>query len=888
MTLILEQFLQGGKNERVLVTEDAPKGRKPQNFDEYLQVLNFISAIREEGSQESATALVKKLAVKILTEYKKELERTSAQWNHPRNPQLFVIAKKLEAIAYLVGDKLVDDIFFEDKEKATQGFSFALLRRIHREKKSYEGDNFLAREQEGLKFAHFDRHKLAVQLMLRVLSPRYINQSNDQVCGVNSFVHNIALMNPLVYVKMVDQLAVHGEFDFSTLFKQHGDFKVQITETAIFEKAEETGQDGIHDADHIILNGIRSSQNILHTYRSEGPEFIKQIFGVSMPNELKRWMKASGYTNVHTLSLSTEDSFAQLQLLMADGCSVAFLGTGTLAQIILGLTSVEEVGKPGALAQKLDGHFFVINQIQYDKTTQEVQLKIMTWGEEQTVTLPLDVWQQYQGQATAFVGKNPYMTSLFRNKIRQSVSEGDQPYFAAEAYCLFIHQMLSNREATSLSKAHRQQIIAKLHEAYRHDKGKTWLEAAVELRDYIHALPPEEQKGMPLHAAILDMALFTEVSSLNEALNAKAYCLFVKNRLDNFPDTLRTQISARLNQVNAESASDWGEAALAIRDLIREDEARAFCKEAERTLEPFKDSIGAILASSKTWVEAEFNIRGLFFHDNKKYQSQLPAKVNYLEIPANDALLAEASLSANEEKIRWLEYLRAQQDHVEIRRQLLTLYIAEKKWSRALVMFDHVDNPMDKALLCHALRKAMPVEQSLKSTQPAPEKTASSIAWPLVGFSAAGLIGGALTGLGIAGGLGSALATAALAGPVGWALVGVAALLAIGSFVLGLVTLKGNTSDNAPSPQSDPSLDKLEELAINGAPCQLVSQLNVKPEAIGQSLQEDDELGAGQDADLEVGQNAEESLDLAQPLAVDFSEEEKNSEITYKQQSFQQ
>ncbi|KTC97750.1 hypothetical protein [Legionella erythra] len=95
MTLILEQFLRGGIHERVLITDDAPKGRKPQNFEEYLQVLDAISAIREEGSQASESDLIKRLAVKILIEYKKELERTSAQWNHPRNPQLFVIATKL-------------------------------------------------------------------------------------------------------------------------------------------------------------------------------------------------------------------------------------------------------------------------------------------------------------------------------------------------------------------------------------------------------------------------------------------------------------------------------------------------------------------------------------------------------------------------------------------------------------------------------------------------------------------------------------------------------------------------------------------------------------------------------------------------------------------------
>ncbi|KTC97748.1 hypothetical protein [Legionella erythra] len=357
---------------------------------------------------------------------------------------------------------------------------------------------------------------------------------------------------------------------------------------------------------------------------------------------------------------------------MADGCSVAFLGTGTLAQIILEQSSPEELGKPNALAQKLDGHFFVINQIQYDKANQNVQLNIMTWGEEKTVTLPFEVWQQYRGQATAFVGKNPYMTSLFRNKIRQSVSEGSEPYFAAEAYCLFIHQLLSNPQATSVSTAQRQQIIAKLHEAYRHEKGQTWLQAAIDLRNYIQALPPEEQKSMPLNAAILDMDLFTHVSALDEALKANAYCHFVKQHLDQFPDVLKTRLSARLNQVNDESPTDWVDATLSIKNLIIEEQARAFCKEAE-TIDVLQGRIKAILASSKNWVEAEHQIRGLFFHVDKELQSKLPARVKYLEIPPTETLLAEASLSANEEKIGWLEYLRAQQDHIEIRRQLLAL-----------------------------------------------------------------------------------------------------------------------------------------------------------------------------------------------------------------------
>ncbi|KTC97747.1 hypothetical protein [Legionella erythra] len=160
-------------------------------------------------------------------------------------------------------------------------------------------------------------------------------------------------------------------------------------------------------------------------------------------------------------------------------------------------------------------------------------------------------------------------------------------------------------------------------------------------------------------------------------------------------------------------------------------------------------------------------------------------------------------------------------------------------------MFDHLEDPVDKAMLCHALKKALPAEQSQKSLNPIQPTPSPPSVLPLIGFAVAGAIGAGLT-----------------------------ALLGIGSLIFGLVTLKTDSSGNNPTPQSDPSLDKLEDLAMNGTPCQLVSQLNVKPETIGQSPQEDDDLSAEEEE--------KESLDFAQPQFEDLSDQENTPEAIYK------
>jgi hypothetical protein len=50
----------------------------------------------------------------------------------------------------------------------------------------------------------------AIQLCLRVLDPRFIQQRQEQIGGVNAYVHNITLFNPLQYVEIVGALAEKG------------------------------------------------------------------------------------------------------------------------------------------------------------------------------------------------------------------------------------------------------------------------------------------------------------------------------------------------------------------------------------------------------------------------------------------------------------------------------------------------------------------------------------------------------------------------------------------------------------------------------------------------------------------------------------------------------
>lgn len=468
--------------------------RQATSLEDVLLVIDQVTDITSDKDDPLTPKYVADLCGIILQKLQEKLRNGKENWHKDHSPELFTIAKQLEAIAYLTGDK-------ENIEKILD--EFPLLKTINCNFNAYQTKSFLWDGDETFKFENFDRSQLTLQLMLRVLDPRYIQQRDEQVCGVTSFVQNLALVNPLLYVQMVDQLASEGEFDFTKLHQKHGDFRIKITEEAVLKKEKSDGVH-IHDADHIILNGIRSAENTLSLYSPEGAELFKKMFGVSTAKELARWLQQSGYSNVGTLSITDREEITQLQLLIDDGYTVEFLGTSTLANVILN----PEDGIPekqGKIAELMDGHFFLIKKINYDRDTDSVTLRIITWGEEKSLTIPYEAWKNHQGYGQAIIGQNPYMASNFRTKVREIVSP---LYCSPEAYCLMVRNVIGNDPKY-------EEIMSFLQKAYRHEKGKTWMESAKQIQDFIEALPAEERPDIPREISIIPTVTEEKINQFN-------------------------------------------------------------------------------------------------------------------------------------------------------------------------------------------------------------------------------------------------------------------------------------------------------------------------------------------------------------------------------------
>lgn len=326
-------------------------GEKATSYQEYLLVLDKVTRICEhEDDAPLAKAHVKNLAKILLKKFQEHLRENQSDWYDKSNPKIYTVAKQLEAFAYLTGEQEAIHSILEE---------FPLLKVVQCDYESYLYDNFLNNDYP-LKFKNFDRDLLVLQMMIRVLDPRYINQRNEQVCGVNAFVHHIALLNPLKYVQIVTELAAKGICDLKEFAGKEGVLRVEVTEGVANKKSSDGTT--IHDADHIILNGIRSSENSIVHYSEEGADLAKKLFGVTSHHEINNWMQQAGYNHVHNIPIHHRAAIKQLQLLIQDGYMVGFAGTGSLAKYIL----APEQGEPknqNVVQRFMDGHFLLLETL---------------------------------------------------------------------------------------------------------------------------------------------------------------------------------------------------------------------------------------------------------------------------------------------------------------------------------------------------------------------------------------------------------------------------------------------------------------------------------------------------------------------------------------------
>ncbi|MCL9685695.1 hypothetical protein [Legionella maioricensis] len=489
------KFLKDNDGVFLLNPKKLPGAKRPiSSFQDLLDTLDRVTSISDDPDVTTATkkTYVKELTKLLLRELQEHLKKTKADWHDDKfNPKIYIVAKQLEALAYLTGEveyirKYILPIGKEPDDKEVM--LFPNLEPIKCDYQKYEETNFLDNDSE-LAFSNFERELLTVQMILRVLNPRFINQRHEQVCGVNAFVHNIAIFNPLQYVEMVGSLAETGEVDIQKLSFKRGSLKVKVTKSITDKQPAGEDLEEIRDVDHVILNGIRASENALMSYDQESSEVGKQLFGVTTSKELKSWMKQSSFHNVQNIPIHDRDSIKQLGQLIQDGYMVGFLGTATLANIII--TPEDDLpAEQNKISQAMDGHFFVINNIEYDEQNDNVKIRILTWGEQSEATIPFKVWEAHKGViGGATVGQTPYAAFLMRAKVKQMSTEST--FCSPEVYCMYVKNIISGN-------SEYKEIQHMIDDAYKHTNGQTWMESAQKIQDYIEGLPKEKRpKDVP-------------------------------------------------------------------------------------------------------------------------------------------------------------------------------------------------------------------------------------------------------------------------------------------------------------------------------------------------------------------------------------------------------
>lgn len=463
-------------------------------YDDYLRTLDEVTSIGYDKDDPMAKYYVKELTKLSLHKFQEHLEATKGDWYDTYNPKMYTISKQLESLAYLTGEQ-------EGINKILQ--QFPLLSTMRTQSIAYQNNNFLGTDSP-LKFRNFDRNVLAVQMSLRVLDPRFINQRNEQVCGVNAYVHNIALFDPLQYVQMVSKLASDGKVDLQGSNTGKKILQIKISDD-IANKESSLG-DEIHDADHIILNGLRASQNNVVSYSEEGNLLSKQLFGVTTHHEVNHWMKQSGYLNVQNISIQERQSIKQLQLLINDGYMVGFAGTSTLADFII--DNSQEPKKQSVFKQFMDGHLFTIRDIKYDEQKDTITVRIMTWGKEVDAEIPFESWKAQVGLVgQAIVGQPVYANIMLHGKAREIQS--DSIYCSPESYCLNIKNVIEQ-------KPEYKDIRTLLEDAFKHKDGQTWMDSAKKIQDLVEALPHDIRLDIPSKIAIVPSGASYKLEEINK------------------------------------------------------------------------------------------------------------------------------------------------------------------------------------------------------------------------------------------------------------------------------------------------------------------------------------------------------------------------------------
>jgi len=147
-------------------------------------------------------------------------------------------------------------------------------------------DEFAARTRSGGGlWLHIKRADLAAGLRARVENPDLISSGGTSLCGPAAFAHDLAIDDPVSYVKAAIDLWEAGSAVIGTQ-------SIRPKKDLKYYKLPPTKN--INPADWILLASMRDTDNWFFDYQEEGDD----LAAITMPHTMEKWFKQAGYTEV--------------------------------------------------------------------------------------------------------------------------------------------------------------------------------------------------------------------------------------------------------------------------------------------------------------------------------------------------------------------------------------------------------------------------------------------------------------------------------------------------------------------------------------------------------------------------------------------------------------
>jgi hypothetical protein len=226
------------------------------------------------------------------------------------------------------------------------------------------------RRTTGNLWINMKRLDLARGLSQRVDDPDLINQGQTSLCGPADFVRDIAIDDPVMYVKAATDLFETGSAVIGTFF-------IKPTRDLRIYKVPATAK--IDPADWILCASIRDMDNWFFDYQSETDDAA----AITMPHSKAKWLKQAGYSHVvnETNVVFTKD----LPNARAAG---ALLGKGYKVALFVNANMLDASTQDDSSA--FPDHWIALTKelriegMSLDPTS-KVSFRVYTWGKQRNV-----------------------------------------------------------------------------------------------------------------------------------------------------------------------------------------------------------------------------------------------------------------------------------------------------------------------------------------------------------------------------------------------------------------------------------------------------------------------------------------------------------------------